>query len=127
MCIILFSHTQSKLFYRQRLDRSIPPFSLESAALTSIRKSISLHQLSCLHKNTSNACQVLWLPIPNCKLQNTNLGVNQSKNQCAALILTGGHWISISLSAFSLVQFPVPKLPVLFNIYVYTMKFIFFL
>ena len=94
-----------------------------STLLLSQRK--SPYQLSYLHENTSNASKVLWLPTSNYKLQNTNFGVSQSENQCAALMLTGGHWISISLSASSLVQFPVPELCILFNIYIYTMYIVF--
>lgn len=101
--IILFSYTQSSLFFRKKMSRSMLPFNLQSAALTSTRKSHC--QLSCLHENPSNASKVLWLPISNYKLQNTNFGVNQSENQCAVLILTGGHWISISVSAYNLVNY----------------------
>lgn len=125
MYIIPFSYTQSNPFFRKEPDKSILPFSLLYAALTSTRK--SHYQLSCLHENTSNGSKVLWLHTPNYKLQNTNFGVNQSENQCAALMLTVGHWISISLSDSSIVQFPAPKLSILFNIYIYAMKIFFFL
>lgn len=84
----IFMYTQSNLFFRKKTGRSILPFNLQSAALTSTRK--SHYQLSCLHENPSNAPKVLWLPTSNYKLQNTNFDVNQSENRCAALTLTGG-------------------------------------
>lgn len=75
--------------FRKKTGRSVLPFKLQSAALTLTRK--SHYQLSCLHENPSDASKVLWLPPSNYKLLNTNFGVNQSENQCAALILTRGH------------------------------------
>ena len=114
-----FHITQNSLFFRKKSGRRILPFNLHSVALTTTRK--SHYQLSCLHENPSNASKVLWLPTSNYKLQPTNFGVNQSENQCAALILPGGHWISIFLLLASFNSLS-PELSVLFNTYVYTIR-----
>lgn len=90
MCVSSYLHIHKAICSLERKCVGVYyPSPSNLLLLTSTRK--SHYQLSCLHENPSNASKVLRLPISNYKLQNTNFGVNQSENQCVALILTGGH------------------------------------